>query len=78
MLEQTDGHMKAIASALDDVLNGAERPKQLGFVVLIFPRGGPDGGRANYISNCERKDVIAALKEVTARLEGSPYVEGRA
>lgn len=76
--DATNDIMKAIATAIDDGLNGTMRPKPNGFVVLVFPTDGPEGARTNYISNCERQDVIVALKEVLARFEGQPYQTGRA
>lgn len=70
--------MRAIAEALDDVLNGARRPKANGFVVLVFPLNGPEGARTNYVSNCDRKDIVVAMKEAIARFEGQPFQSGRA
>lgn len=75
---ETKNVMQSIASVLDDVLNGSHRPKQNGFVVLVFPVDGPEGARTNYVSNCDRKDIIAAMKEVVARFEGQPSQTGRA
>ena len=77
-MKETANVMQQIAGALDDVLNGSKRPKQNGFVVLVFPLDGPDGARTNYVSNCERKDIIVAMKEVIARFEGQSYQTGRA
>ena len=65
---------------LDDVLNGkdARTPKaKNGLVLLVFPFG-ETGEHVNYISNCQRKDVLAALKEIVARFEGQPKVVGNA
>jgi hypothetical protein len=39
---------------------------------------GEGPGRANYISNCVRADVIVMLKEILAQFEGQPNVTGRA
>lgn len=39
-----------------------------GFALLVFSFG--DFGRMNYISNAERPDMLAALKEFIARAEG--------
>jgi len=76
-MSDTNKTMRAIAQALDDTLNGAVRPKKHGFVVLVFPLDGPEGARTNYVSNCDRKDIIVAMKEVVARFEGQPNVSGR-
>lgn len=42
--------MNDLARALDMALNGDDRPKRIGFVLLTFPFGATDG-RCNYISN---------------------------
>jgi len=42
-------------------------PEGFGFFVLVFPFDGPDKGRANYISNGQRQDVINAMKEFLIR-----------
>lgn len=69
--------MNALARGVDEILNGDERPKKNGFIILIFPFEGHDG-RCNYISNAERKDVVTMLKEQIARFEGQPEMSGRA
>lgn len=51
--------MQGLAAFLDGALSGAH------FVLLVFE----EPGRANYISNCERRDTIKALREVADRLE---------
>lgn len=77
-MTDTKHFMQALASGIDEILNGNALPKKNGFVVLVFPFDQVDGSRTNYVSNCDRKDIIAALKEVTARFEGSPHQTGRA
>ena len=84
MKAQADAVLKAqlqgLCIGLDDVLNGADaRTPQAknGLVLLVFPFGAT-GERVNYISNCQRKDVLVALKEIVARFEGQPRVVGRA
>lgn len=64
--------MNALAGFLDDVLNGDDRPKQIGFALLLY-RFGEDlvsTHRINYIGNGDRGDVLVALKELVARWEG--------
>ena len=68
--------MNAVAHGLDDVFNGDERPKKVGFVLLVFPFG-DDSGRCNYISNSDRADIRVLLKEQLARFEGMPEATGR-
>lgn len=69
--------MNAIAAALDQVFNGDKRgeDRETGFVLLVFPFA--DEGRCNYISNAgDRRDIIAAMKELIARFEGQPDIVG--
>lgn len=77
-MSDTKHFMQALASGIDEILNGNGLPKKNGFVVLVFPLDQVEGSRTNYVSNCDRRDIIAALKEVTARFEGSPHQTGRA
>jgi hypothetical protein len=78
--------MNMIARMLDRTLNGARTgdAKQWGFVLIAFPfaeveiaKGGGDG-RANYISNARREDVVIMLREQIKRFEGQPDIEGHA
>ncbi|MGZ2449605.1 hypothetical protein ACVIRO_002359 [Rhizobium ruizarguesonis] len=77
-MTDTKHFMQALASGIDEILNGNGLPKKNGFVVLVFPLDQVEGSRTNYVSNCDRRDIIAALKEVTARFEGQPHQTGRA
>lgn len=54
--------MRTIANKLKKEIPG------LGFALLIFEVNKP--GMSNYISNCEREDMIKALEETVARLKG--------
>ena len=49
--------MQDIAHAVNERI-----PDGYGFMVLVFPFGGKDG-RANYVSNGRREDVVNAMKE---------------
>jgi hypothetical protein len=69
--------MNALARILEEVLNGKERPKQNGFILLIFPFEDHEG-RCNYISNANRADVVTMLKEQIKRFEGQPEMKGHA
>lgn len=62
--------MNAMAKSIDDFLNGVERPRKVGFALLVFEFGNFDGGRVNYISNALRAEMLAAMKEFIARAEG--------
>ncbi|MDI3335847.1 hypothetical protein QKW60_05480 [Defluviimonas aestuarii] len=65
--------MNKLARAIDEGLNGKRRPGRkptVGFVLLTAEFGKIEGGRVNYISNGEREDMIAMLREYLARLEG--------
>lgn len=64
-------HMVHFAGEIDKKMNGTDRPREHGFVLLMFGFG--EGGKdktMNYISNADRETVIAALKELVANLEG--------
>lgn len=67
-------NMNALATAIDQTLNGETKPKRLAFVMLAAEFGQIDNGRVNYISNGSREDMIAMMKEFIARAEGR-YVD---
>ena len=75
--------MNALAHTLDEIFNptklpGLPRTKKVGFVLLTAYFGQIEDGRVNYISNGEREDMVAMLKELLARFEGQPETGGRA
>lgn len=73
--------MNAVASVLDETFNGEARGKNkgVGFVLLVFPYGEVDQARCNFISNgADRKDIVVLMKEMIARFEGQPEINGRA
>ena len=70
--------MAQIAEGLNDFLNQGARSGKIGFAVLVFPFDGPAGARIKYASNARREDMVAALKEVAAQLEGQPVQGGTA
>jgi hypothetical protein len=77
--ERYHDQMNAIMLAVDDFLNGKERPRKTGIVIMMFPYGEDPAGRCNYMSNgANRKDIVSLMKEMTARFEGQPEVKGRA
>lgn len=71
--------MNLLAEGIDETFNGPKltgiprRPK-IGFALFVFEFGRLEHGRVNYISNGDRQDMIAAMKEWIARAEGA-YVE---
>lgn len=65
-----------MAKVIDHTFNGDARPKTVGFAVLLFEFGKLKAGRMNWISNAERKDMIVALKEMVAQLEGRAGMRG--
>jgi hypothetical protein len=78
--------MNAIAKVLDETFNGKRKgeAREWGFVLIAFPfveaelaKGG-GSGRANYISNAKREDVVTMLKEQIKRFEGQPDISGHA
>lgn len=70
--------MNNLARGIDIVLNGDQRPKQVGFVLMAFPFGSTDG-RCNYISNGAPADMKVLFTEQLARMEARMAAkEGRA
>ena len=65
--------MAALADGTDRILNGDPPPpprrwkKKNGFVLLAFEFGRTAGGRVNYISNADRRDMVDALKAFLLR-----------
>lgn len=68
--------MNALAKAIDELLNG-DKPREVGFVLLVFPfeKAVTPDSHMNYISNAERSDMIAAMKELLANWEGRKMKE---
>lgn len=78
--------MNKIGRILDQAFNGDAKgeDRKNGFVLIVFPfveaefaRAGQEG-RANYISNAAREDVVVMLKEQIKRFEGQPEMKGHA
>ena len=73
---KTTSAMYDASSYIDVIFNGkikgALRP--VGFVLLAFNKD--DATKVNYSSNCERRDMIVAMKEILARMEGQPAIIG--
>jgi hypothetical protein len=70
--EQFVKQMNAIADVLQKVFNG-DLPiskSKIGFALLCFDMDAAPGARTNYICNCERADMLNAMKEFIARAEG--------
>lgn len=68
--------LRALAETIDEFLNPYD-PKDTGFIVLMFPFEASEG-RCNYISNADRQDVMAMLREQLSYFEGMPSLEGHA
>lgn len=67
-----DKHKEAlnnVAKFLDEGLNPGTK-KEVAFALLIFPFGERIDSRVSYISNGSREEMICALREFLARLEG--------
>jgi hypothetical protein len=69
--------MNELASFIDQYFNESQHTKKVGFCLMVFPFEGFTG-RANYISNAQREDVITLLKEQVKRFEGMADQTGRA
>lgn len=72
--ERYRARMNQLAKKIDRDLNGTAKPKQIGFILLMAEFGQIDNGRVNYISNGNREEMVAMLREYLARVEGR-YVE---
>ncbi|MCC3246733.1 hypothetical protein LG047_15640 [Methylocystis sp. WRRC1] len=79
-----NAQMNAVAATLDEFFNGGvdgevKRPREVGFVLLVFPFGEAPNSRCNFISNgADRRDVVCLMKEMIARFEGQPETRGKA
>lgn len=68
--------MTALAESIDVLLNGKNclpKEKKIGFFLIMFDINdgpAPKDGRFNYISNSNRADIIAMMKEIIAKFEG--------
>lgn len=72
--------MVEVARALDELFNGDAKgeERETGFVLLVFPLGDREG-RCNFLSNgADRKDLVVLFREMIARFEGQPEIEGHA
>jgi hypothetical protein len=77
--QQYRDKMQQLAQALDSVLNDGATgdDRKTGFCLMVFPFADFDG-RANYISNAKREDIVVLLKEQLARFQGQPEMKGTA
>lgn len=67
------GQMNALARKIDEFFNGRRKPgrsPRVGFILLTAEFGKIEDGRVNYISNGNRPDMLAMLREYLARAEG--------
>jgi hypothetical protein len=69
--------MNELAMFIDTYFNGSQHNKKVGFCLMVFPFEGFEG-RANYISNAQRSDIVTLLKEQIKRFEGMADQTGRA
>lgn len=78
MIEPTyRNKMNVLAHFLDYEFNGDREPKKVAFVMFISEFNAMQG-RVNFISNAKREDIIVMLKEILARFDGQPEMEGKA
>ena len=71
-----DAAIRETANSIGSII-GQTLPPGWGFALLVFPFNEGDG-RMNYISNAGRDDMLVALKEVVARMEGRMHEGGNA
>lgn len=72
-------HMTEVMNDIGHILGNAIRETGLdyGFALFVFPFGEGESHRINYISNAQRADMLATLKEFIARAEGRYAEEKR-
>jgi hypothetical protein len=77
--DQYRDKMRRLAQALDSILNDGATgdDRKTGFCLMVFPFEAFEG-RANYISNANREDIVILLKEQLRRFEGQPELKGTA
>lgn len=63
-MRKTSEMMQATMKGLTEIYPG------LGIVLLLTAYGSQKGRRTNYVSNCERSEILTLLKEVVAKFEG--------
>ncbi len=72
--------MVTMMQVMNEHFNGDTPPphREFGIVLMMFPHGdGP--GRVNFVSNgVDRADIVVLFKEMIARFEGQPDLEGHA
>jgi hypothetical protein len=59
--------MQAVMSGLTKIFPGCA------IALVVAPFDAPVGGRANWISNGKREEMLVLLKEVVARFEGRAH-----
>jgi hypothetical protein len=72
--------MTAIMQTLDQFMNGDAKgaARKVGLVLLTFEYG-DTSGRCNFMSNgADRRHLVTLFKEMIARFEGQPEMEGHA
>jgi hypothetical protein len=70
LCEMTEPELAATMRRAADAVKAALPPGTL-FALLAFD----DPGVAQYIANCERRDVIRAMRECADRMEGRETIE---
>ena len=63
-----DEEIRKVSNDIGRLIGGV-LPPEYGFALLVFGLNDAPG-RMNYISNANREDMLAALKELIARFEG--------
>lgn len=69
--KNAEDELKGIATLIDEYFK-ALHDRPIGFALLVFDFDAPEIG--NYIGNCNREDMIKALRETAARLEKNEYI----
>lgn len=84
--EKFRAEMNVLAQVLDEMWNGPggaaarEGKDRVGFFLAVYDmeHEGPAPGRFNYISNSDKTDVRAMMREIDARISARLQAEGNA
>jgi hypothetical protein len=68
-MARTASLLQAIAGGVDKILQ-TNAGEPMGFSIIVWPR--TENERCNYVSNCDRAEVVRGLRALLAGWEASP------
>ena len=66
-MDEIEGNLKVVMQRVAEAIEKALEEDNMGFALLVFDFG--PGGRMNFISNANRRDMVKAMKELIENLE---------